>query len=103
MPQLLVHPVFHSRDAFFDLAIRHRRVQTMITMELSIPSVTTKDFPQTFAILQKRLPSVLQSQCFNEENIPFLLEVKTTEIGHLFEHILLEYLCELKLRQGYSN
>lgn len=65
--------------------------------------VNTREYPATFSILQKLLPSILKSRCFNEDNIPFFEEVRGTEIGHLFEHILLEYLCELKLLKGYSN
>jgi hypothetical protein len=72
-------------------------------MSLYIPTVNTRELPQTTSILTQYLPSVLASTCFNDEKLPFALEVKSTEIGHLFEHILLEYLCYFKLSQGYTN
>ncbi len=46
------------------------------------------------------LPSVLESQCFNDQGLAFCEEVKATEMGHLFEHILLEYVCLLKIERG---
>lgn len=104
MPALLAHPVFHyPNEDLFSLMIKHQRLQTVITMELAIPFVSTKDFPATVSVLKRRLPSILKSQCFNDENLPFLHEVRATEIGHLFEHILLEYLCMLKLLKGSSD
>jgi hypothetical protein len=50
--------------------------------------------------LWQHLPSIFQSKCFNEKNLPFIKEAERTEIGHLFEHILLEYLCALKKEKG---
>ena len=43
---------------------------------------------------------MLLTQCFNDDGLPFRMEVKHTEIGHLFEHILLEYLCQGKIAKG---
>jgi hypothetical protein len=45
-------------------------------------------------------PKVLETECFNENNLPFSKEILETEMGHLFEHILLEYLCEEKIECG---
>lgn len=45
------------------------------------------------------MPSIFNSRCFNEEYLPFCQEVRHTEIGHLFEHILLEYLSQIKFEQ----
>lgn len=64
--------------------------------------LTTKNFPYTHAILSSILPSVLRTRCFNEQRLPFDREVRETEIAHLFEHIMLEYLCEYKLKSGYK-
>ena len=69
-------------------------------MQLLINPVSTKDFLYTFELLEQYLPSILFSQCFNDEKIPFSKEVRQTEIGHLFEHILLEYLCLNKISLG---
>lgn len=62
--------------------------------------ITTGNIPFIVEILKEHLPNVLLTQCFNEENLPFRIEVKNTEIGHLFEHILLEYMCQLKIAKG---
>jgi hypothetical protein len=34
------------------------------------------------------------SKCFNDRNQCFKKEVKNTEIGHLYEHIVLEYISD---------
>lgn len=72
-------------------------------MEILAPTVTTGVIPHTYILLKKYLPSILKSKCFNDNNYPFDREVKNTEIGHLFEHILLEYLCMQKMAQGFEN
>ena len=78
---------------FCTLLVNHYEAETKITMTLSIEQVNTIHFPQTVKILRKALPGVLTSLCFNESSLPFHKEARQTEIGHLFEHILLEYLC----------
>jgi hypothetical protein len=56
--------------------------------------------PQIPLLLKEKLASILQSKCFNPKKLPFEEEVKNTELGHLFEHILLEYLCDEKIKSG---
>jgi hypothetical protein len=63
----------------------------------------TKYFPQTVSILSRQLPSILRCTCFNPENLPFSEELRHTEIGHLLEHIILEYLCEEKICHGSQS
>lgn len=63
----------------------------------------TDDFPQTTAILEQHLPSVLNTQCFNEWNLPFAEEVEATSMGHLFEHIALDYLCYDKVSTHHTD
>ncbi|MBI4038798.1 hypothetical protein HY384_02465 [Candidatus Daviesbacteria bacterium] len=65
--------------------------------------VNTKHLPATYSLLKQHIPTILYSKCFNEENYPFFKEVRKTEIGHLFEHILLEYLYHLKLASGIED
>lgn len=67
------------------------------------PLINTQDIPHTKQFLKKTFPAVLHSECFNSQNLPFSKEVQQTEIGHLFEHILLEYLCYAKLKNGLSE
>lgn len=61
--------------------------------------LNTEDFPSTFTILNHSLPCIFDSRCFNENYLPFSQEVKNTELGHLFEHILLEYLSSIKFKK----
>lgn len=96
------NPAFYTDD-FFTLDIVYAQRSTKIDMHLSTSFVTTQPLPQTYTLLTEHLPSILMSKCFNDENLPFAIEVKQTEIGHLFEHILLEYMCQLKMLKGYDN
>jgi hypothetical protein len=63
----------------------------------------TSHFPETVSLLDNHLPSILECECFNTEGLPFHQEVKATEMGHLFEHIILEHLCDDKLATGHSS
>lgn len=85
---------------YYSLNLSQKKTRLHITMKLFGNIVNTGSIPHTVSILKKELPSVLHTQCFNDEGLPFIREVKKTEIGHLFEHILLEYLCLLKLASG---
>lgn len=69
-------------------------------MQLHTRAVNTRYIPHTSFILQRQCPSVLRTKCYNDRNLPFREEVRATEIGHLFEHILLEELCLEKLADG---
>lgn len=87
----------------FSLFIQQNTSCARIKMLLLNDPINTADIPYTFDILQNFLPSVLTTECFNDQNLPFCQEVKKTEIGHLFEHILLEYMCQLKIGKGHKS
>lgn len=87
----------------FSLKVDSTNKQFEILMILKIASVNTSDFPNTLEFLKKNFKSVLSTKCFNDDNLPFKEEVKSTEIGHLFEHILLEQLCLIKLDSGFDE
>lgn len=72
-------------------------------MQLFVPIVNTKDIPHTKKFLQEVFPTVLKTECFNDSHLPFYEEVNQTEIGHLFEHILLDQLCILKIKSGETS
>jgi hypothetical protein len=74
-----------------------------IVMQLNTDIVNTQFLPKTLSILQSQFPGVLRTACFNDQNLPFVEEVKRTEIGHLFEHILLESLCLEKMALGATQ
>ena len=65
--------------------------------------MTTKSLTKTESVLIKYLPTIFSCQCFNDANNSFRDECKNTEIGHLFEHIMLEHLCIEKLADGNLN
>lgn len=72
-------------------------------MQLALPFVTTRDLPATKTFLQEFAPTVLNTECFNELNLPFDQEVNNTEIGHLFEHILIDEFCLSQIRSGEKS
>lgn len=84
----------------FSLNIQHKSRSARIKMMMLKDPINTSEIPHTYYILKKLLPNVLTTECFNDQNLPFSQEVKNTEIGHLFEHILLEYMCQLKITRG---
>ena len=102
MPNLQSLNSLELQDLFL-LQIKHDKTYTRIDMRALSSTVNTIDLPQTFMILKKELPSILKSKCFNDKNLTFSREVRQTEIGHLFEHILLEYLCIQKLSLGFNH
>lgn len=93
----------YEYENLFALAIAQKQTTTRITMQMLNEYVTTGHIPFITELLKLHLPNVLLTQCFNEENLPFKIEVKNTELGHLFEHILLEYLCQLKIAKGHNR
>lgn len=99
------HPYCNSYtvENSFSLFIEQNINSARIKMFLLKDPINTADIPSTYDILQNFLPSVLTTECFNDQNLPFSLEVKRTEIGHLFEHVLLEYMCHLKIGKGYKS
>lgn len=90
-------------DNLFSLAIIQRSKSTNINMQMNSTMLNTGQIPFIVDLLHEHLPNVLLTQCFNDENLPFAVEVRNTEIGHLFEHILLEYLCQLKIAKGHHR
>lgn len=92
-----------SVENLYNLFINRNPDKTIIVMQLLIPQVNTRDFPLTLQMLKLYLPSIFQSTCYNDAHIPFPKEVCQTEVGHLFEHVLLEYLCLVKMENGVDD
>ena len=93
----------HLVDDLFSLAITQKSTSTKIFMQLLNEHVNTSHIPTIVQRLQKHLPNVLLTECFNEEGLHFLEEVNITDIGHLFEHVLLEFICKLKINKGFAE
>ena len=87
-------------EDLFSLAITQKRTSTQIIMDVLYNQLNTSEIPYLYDLLKENLPSILLSKCYNDLDLPFNDEVRNTEIGHLFEHILLEYLCEHKIAKG---
>lgn len=91
----------YSSDTF-TLAISQHEKYVELCMEV-FGVVNTKSLPFTHSFLSDQFPSVLKTECFNDYNLPFDEEVKMTEIGHLFEHMVLDELCALEVKQGEKS
>lgn len=87
----------------FSLWLYPAQTEIKMKMQMTTPIFNTCELPQTSAILKQILPSIFSSKCFNDNKYSFKREVKYTEIGHLFEHILLEYLCIEKIKLGFED
>jgi hypothetical protein len=90
-------------ENLFYLNVTQKNSSTKIIMQLYGNKVNTSHIPFIVDLLKMNLPNVLLTKCFNDDDLPFSEEVKNTELGHLFEHILLEYLCQLKIAKGYNR
>lgn len=100
---LPVTPFEYHVEKLFSLEVLQKTSSTKIIMQSHHEHVSTGHIPFIDELLRKHLPTVLLTKCYNDENLPFSVEVKSTEIGHLFEHILLEYLCQLKIAKGSNS
>lgn len=87
----------------FTLSLKKMASTTRLQMNILLPIVNTRDLPSTYSFLKKNFPDVLLTECFNDLNLPFSKEVTATELGHLFEHILLVNICKAKVRAGFKN
>lgn len=82
---------------FFSLEITQSPQNINIKMQFFNPDYySTKNHPQTIPLLYQHLPQIFQHKCFNDKKYSFLTEVKNTEIAHLFEHLILEYLAQFQ-------
>jgi hypothetical protein len=102
-PYSLIAPVEYRIESLFSIHLTQKTSSTRIILQSLNQYVNTGHITLIDELLKKHLPTVLMTQCFNEENLPFSIEVRNTEIGHLFEHILLEYLCQLKIAKGANS
>lgn len=92
-----------KNSPFFNYLISQRPDHAEITIQFHTPFYTTQALPSTVAILETLLPRIFKHKCFNNHNRSFRKEVEQTELGHLFEHILLEFLCRYKFHEGDTN
>ncbi len=84
----------------FTISLRCKHTSTILIMQFFNDAISTRQLPHTLRLLQQHAPRVLKTKCFNPLNVTFRKEVVNTELGHLFEHILLSYLCEETIQAG---
>jgi hypothetical protein len=75
------------------LCVSHHLFSSQIEMTMLSCHHTTASLPHTLQALQLLAPSVLGTTCHNDHHLPFVKEVTDTEMGHLFEHLILDYLA----------
>lgn len=92
-----------TNENLFNLQLKLSAKTTHIKMFLVSPPVNTKDLPQTGKIISENLPNIYRHKCFNERGLSFSQELKKTQIGHLFEHILMEYMYQIKLKTNFGK
>ncbi len=87
---MIINNQINSKNFKLQYEIFDRGVK--IDMSLLCDVIYTSQITGIYNKLFAFLPTVLTTECFNEKHLPFREEVAQTEIGHLFEHILLEYM-----------
>ncbi len=92
-----------TRHQPFTLSVRTGKKETKLILKMQGDIVRTGNIPSTAAFLQRNFPEVLCTTCFNEAHISFRKEVRDTEIGHLFEHIVLAALCKEETHTTYNG
>jgi len=91
------------QQSHYTMFVTQKKKVAKLSMRFNTRHFTTKYFPHAVKLLKQLAPKVLHTTCFNEDNLPFCEEVKSTELGHLYEHILLEVLVRLKTVRFRQN
>lgn len=99
---LLNKPAPYEYKSFkFDLV--HKPSKTLIKIQFLTTFFNTRQIPSLYDYLEKNYPQVLETLCFNSQNLPFSEEVRGTEFGHLFEHLLISKIYDIKKQGGDKN
>lgn len=92
-----------KKSSFFNYLVNQRPDHAEITIQFHTDFYTTQPLPATIEVLETIIPRIFKHKCFNNHNRTFKKEAEQTELGHLFEHILLEFLCRYKFHEGEKN
>lgn len=82
----------------FQFWLNENRSQVQMTIQFPEDCWSTSALPSTTKFLKKHRPSVFNCQCFNENKHSFAHEVKNTELAHLFEHLVIDEMRNLKAK-----
>jgi hypothetical protein len=88
------------RTPHFSLTVVHRKKSVLLSMQVHNGQHNTDCFCDVVNFLRREAPDVLETTCFNPGNLPFCKEVERTELGHLFEHVLITFLCDEAIKNG---
>jgi len=87
----------------YELEINPQLKTTLFCLTVRPELLYASAFPTLVETLTKKVLNIFSCECFNPHGNAFKKEVVNTETGHLFEHILLEFLCDEKLKYGYRQ
>jgi hypothetical protein len=90
------------KSDYFAVSLDQKEGVVLLTQKILHPIINTQELPETHDFLFKHLPTIFDNQCFNGKKLSFAEEVKSTEVGHLFEHIVLE-LLKIEVEKVYPN
>lgn len=85
---------------YFPLSLKQLDDQAELKVFFDDHIITTQNMKNVVSFFEEQLPSVLETKCFNEQHLPFRVEIIKTELAHLFEHIILVLLCQAKAARG---
>ncbi|OGM14978.1 hypothetical protein A3A76_05505 [Candidatus Woesebacteria bacterium RIFCSPLOWO2_01_FULL_39_23] len=76
----------------FSVKIDQQKDKVFLLQQITNPAIHTDILSGTIPVLLKKIPTIFGNFCCNNAQLSFKNEVKNTEVGHLFEHLILENL-----------
>lgn len=92
--------LMYYQNQHFSLHLAQHSKTVVLVMQIRDTQYYTDIFPQITGFLENHAPDVLKTTCYNSSNLTFPEEVINTEIGHFFEHLVLTYLYQEKIKTG---
>lgn len=83
----------------FQINIQELKGRVVLTQNVINPIVHTSFLPRTLEVLQKRVPTIFDNKCYNGNGFSFGKESGSTEVGHLFEHLIIENLKLIAIKK----
>jgi len=80
----------------FNFETSLNKTSTIIKMVSNTSKFYSSDYKKTSGLLWQELPEIFTCKCFNGFHRSFFEEVRDTEMAHLFEHIFIQYFCNVK-------
>lgn len=93
----------HYQARTLNIALKPDRSKVIMSVRVPEELVATDVLPHTLTFLETHCSSVLCTKCFNPGKLSFREEVTDTELAHLFEHIILDLLVQVKVNLGAED